>query len=53
MLNFHNNVPTAKLNVVMIVLTKSLNTLIYGGEQLEGVKVNLQAIWTFRSVKAV
>lgn len=53
MLNFCNNLPTAKVNVVMIVLTKSLNALIYGGEQLEGVKVNLQAIWTLRSVKEV
>lgn len=26
---------------VRIALTKGLNTLIYGGEQLEGVKVNL------------
>ena len=52
MLNFCNNLPTAKVNVVMNV-TKSLNALIYGGEQLEGVKVNLQAIWTLRSVKEV
>lgn len=31
---------------VMFALTKSLNALIYSGEQLENVKINLQAIRT-------
>lgn len=31
---------------VMFALTKSLYTLIYGGEELQGVEVNLEAIRT-------
>lgn len=35
------------------VLTKRLNTLIYGREELKGMKVNFEATRTFRSAKVV
>lgn len=39
--DFCDDVPTAELDTVLIALTKSLNALIYGGEELERMNVNL------------